>query len=116
MPYSVMVQILKFTNPMAIMKGMMDLFMAQPFGGYSLLQTMFSTVLNDDLKSQLKTIGELENAISKESSFGSQIIVALAKAIFENEHGEFVDMEQIHEDSKLAYVNANDFNHCNEMC
>lgn len=101
MPYSVMVQILKFTNPMAIMKGMMDLFMAQPFGGYSLLQTMFSTVLNDDLKSQLKTIGELENAISKESSFGSQIIVALAKAIFENEHGEFVDMEQIHEDSKL---------------
>ena len=44
MPYTVMGQIMKFTNPIAIMRGMIELFMAQPFGGHSLLQTMFSTI------------------------------------------------------------------------
>ncbi|SCU82150.1 LADA_0C03334g1_1 [Lachancea dasiensis] len=99
MPYTVMVQILKITNPMAIMKGMMDLFMARPFGGNSLLQNMFSSVLSDDLKSQFKLARELEAAITGESRFGSEVVKVLAMAIFENEDSQFVDMDSVHGDA-----------------
>ncbi|CCH40584.1 hypothetical protein BN7_117 [Wickerhamomyces ciferrii] len=60
LPYSIMINILKFTNPMMIMKTMLDLLMASPFGGKSLLQTLFFGILNDDLKNQQKIIDELE--------------------------------------------------------
>lgn len=66
LPYSVMINILKFTNPMSIMKTMLDLMMASPFGGKSLLQTLFYGILTDDIKAQLKTIGELEAKIGHE--------------------------------------------------
>lgn len=99
LPYTVMIQILRFTNPMAIIKNMMDLFMARPFGGKSLLQTMFSTILTDDLKSQSKIAKDLEETISKESSFGAEITEALYNAIFKNDHNEYVDMTAIHEDA-----------------
>lgn len=63
LPYSVMINILKFTNPMSIMKMMLDLMMASPFGGKSLLQTLFYGILTDDIKAQMKTITELEAKI-----------------------------------------------------
>jgi len=63
LPYSVMINILKFTNPMSIMKTMLDLMMASPFGGKSLLQTLFYGILTDDIKLQMKTINELETKI-----------------------------------------------------
>lgn len=63
MPYSIMINILRFTNPMSIMKAMMDLLMANPFGGKSLLQTLFYGILSDDMKSQTKVITELEQKI-----------------------------------------------------
>ncbi|GMM57579.1 hypothetical protein DAKH74_041950 [Maudiozyma humilis] len=67
MPYTMMEQIVKFTNPMAIMKGMIDLFMAQPpqilGGGQSLLQTMFSTILTDDLKVYKARVKDLEELV-----------------------------------------------------
>lgn len=66
LPYSVMINILKFTNPMSIMKTMLDLMMASPFGGKSLLQTLFYGILTDDIKAQLKTINELEIKIHHE--------------------------------------------------
>lgn len=96
LPYTVMVQILKITNPMAIMKGMMDLFMARPFGGNSLLQSMFSSVLSDDLKSQFKLARELEDSLTKESKFGAEVSTTISTAIFENEDNSFVDMEGVH--------------------
>ncbi|SCU96724.1 LAMI_0F07514g1_1 [Lachancea mirantina] len=100
MPYTVMIQILRFTNPMAIMKGLIDLFMARPFGGNSLLQTMFSSVLSDDLRSQLKVAEGLETAIEKESTFGTEVAKLLAEVIFNNENGEIVNMSTIHEDAQ----------------
>jgi hypothetical protein len=63
MPYSIMINILKFTNPMSIMKTMIDLLMANPFGGKSLLQTLFYGILSDDMKSQGRVIEELETKI-----------------------------------------------------
>jgi uncharacterized protein YktA (UPF0223 family) len=63
MPYTIMISILKFTNPMSIMKAMIDLLMANPFGGKSLLQSLFFGILSDDIKSQNKVITELEAKI-----------------------------------------------------
>lgn len=37
-PYKTMAVILKFSNPMSMVKGILDLFLAQPFGGRSLFQ------------------------------------------------------------------------------
>lgn len=38
MPYRTVATILKFSNPIAMVKMMLDLFMAQPLGGKSLFQ------------------------------------------------------------------------------
>jgi hypothetical protein len=38
MPYFVLKGILKISNPMAMIRGVLDLFLARPFGGQSLLQ------------------------------------------------------------------------------
>lgn len=99
MPYSMMAQIMRFTNPMGIMKGMMDLFMAQPFGGQSLLQTMFSTILSDDLRGQEKIIHDLEHKILNESNEALDIMECLKKSVFKNEDGRIVDMGRVHNEA-----------------
>lgn len=38
MPYRTMAVILRFSNPMSMVKSFLDLFLAQPFGGRSLFQ------------------------------------------------------------------------------
>lgn len=38
MPYKTLSVILRFSNPISMVKGVLDLFLAQPFGGKSLLQ------------------------------------------------------------------------------
>jgi hypothetical protein len=38
MPYFVLKGILKVSNPMAMIRGVLDLFLARPFGGQSLIQ------------------------------------------------------------------------------
>lgn len=104
MPYTMMGQIMRFTNPMAMMKGMIDLFLAQPFGNYSLLQTMFSTILTEDLKSQTRVIKKLEAVIVKESKSASQVIKCLKKFVDEDQgdkkDGIDFNMEAIHKESQ----------------
>ncbi|QLQ78825.1 hypothetical protein HG537_0B01730 [Torulaspora globosa] len=102
MPYAVMGQILKLTNPMGIMKAMIDLFMAQPFGSQSLLQTMFATVLSDDLRNQEKVIQELEAKIIEVSALNAEIIKCLKAVIFENDDGGVLDMESAQEESETT--------------
>jgi hypothetical protein len=38
MPYFMLKGILKVSNPMAMIRGVLDLFLARPFGGQSLIQ------------------------------------------------------------------------------
>lgn len=66
MPYAMIRGILKLTNPMAIMKGLMDLFLAQPFGRRSLLQNMFWVMLADEIKAQEKVVQELVDKIGSD--------------------------------------------------
>ncbi|KAH9482684.1 PX domain-containing protein [Psilocybe cubensis] len=50
MPYFMMKTALKITNPVAMIRSMLDLFLAQPFGGRSLLQRMFTSSLTEEVK------------------------------------------------------------------
>jgi hypothetical protein len=50
MPYFVLRGILRISNPMAMIRSTLDLFLARPFGRTSLLQMMFSSQLNDEVK------------------------------------------------------------------
>ncbi|KAN0059708.1 hypothetical protein ACQY0O_008280 [Thecaphora frezii] len=60
MPYFMLRGILRVSNPVAMIRGVLDLFLAQPFGQRSLLQRMFSSSLQDEVKE----ITEICQAIS----------------------------------------------------
>ncbi|PWZ03194.1 hypothetical protein BCV70DRAFT_197427 [Testicularia cyperi] len=50
MPYFMLRGMLRISNPMAMVRGVLDLFLAQPFGQRSLLQRMFSSSLQDEVR------------------------------------------------------------------
>ncbi|GJE84843.1 hypothetical protein PsYK624_009190 [Phanerochaete sordida] len=50
MPYFMLKAALKISNPVAMIRGVLDLFLAQPFGGRSLLQRMFTGSLMEEVK------------------------------------------------------------------
>ena len=59
MPYLALKQVIRFANPAAVMSGVLDLFLAQPFGTKSLAQRVFGMALNDGIKSFQKSIDSL---------------------------------------------------------
>ncbi|KAF9575312.1 hypothetical protein EC968_003664 [Mortierella alpina] len=63
LPYRTMWGILKVSNPMAMMKGIMDLFLAQPFGSRSLMQRIISANMQEEVTEYKKEITEIEEAI-----------------------------------------------------
>jgi hypothetical protein len=67
MPYSILKNILRFSNPMAMLRGVLDLFLAQPFGQRSLLQRILSVTLNDDIKKITKNIDDLRAKIEDDA-------------------------------------------------
>ena len=56
MPYTALKNAIRFTNPAAVMKAVLDLFLAQPLGARSLMQRIFSMALNDGIKSTQRNI------------------------------------------------------------
>ncbi|CDR44747.1 CYFA0S15e02234g1_1 [Cyberlindnera fabianii] len=93
LPYSIMINILRFTNPMSIVKTMVDLLVASPFGGKSIMQTLFSGILSDDIKSQTKVIAELEAKIDQK-----EIIQRMKMFVFEAPSYDLV--QEIRRESK----------------
>ncbi|KAI2628944.1 succinate flavoprotein subunit [Xylaria nigripes] len=55
-PYTLMKNVIKIANPAVVMSGVLDIFLAQPFGSRSLLQRIFSMTLNDGIKTYQKSI------------------------------------------------------------
>jgi hypothetical protein len=49
MPYMMMRGILRISNPVAMIRGILDLFLARPFGQTSLVQRMFSSGLTQEV-------------------------------------------------------------------
>lgn len=58
-PYGTLKQVIRFTNPAAVMKGVLDLFMAQPLGAKSLLQRMFGFAIGDGVRGIQRSIETL---------------------------------------------------------
>ncbi|EST06207.1 protein of unknown function DUF3818, PX-associated [Kalmanozyma brasiliensis GHG001] len=50
MPYFMLRGILRISNPMLMVRGVLDIFLARPFGSQSLLQRMFSSSLQDEVR------------------------------------------------------------------
>ncbi|WWD05460.1 hypothetical protein V865_003537 [Kwoniella europaea PYCC6329] len=63
MPYFVLKGILKISNPMAMIRGVLDLFLARPFGGQSLIQRMFSSSLSEDVRLLQEDIDAVQEKI-----------------------------------------------------
>jgi hypothetical protein len=58
-PYGVLKNVIRIANPAAVMSGVLDLFLAQPWGSRSLLQRIFGMAINDGVNSVQKTIDTL---------------------------------------------------------
>jgi hypothetical protein len=58
-PYSVMKNVIRIANPAAVMSGLLDIFLAQPFGARSLMHRIFAMTLNDGIRSFQKSIDAL---------------------------------------------------------
>ena len=58
-PYTALKQVIRFANPALVMSGVLDLFLAQPFGARSLAQRVFAMALNDGIKAVQKSIDSL---------------------------------------------------------
>ncbi|ODO07387.1 PX domain-containing protein [Cryptococcus wingfieldii CBS 7118] len=81
MPYFVLKGILKISNPMAMIRGVLDLFLARPFGGQSLIQRMFSSSLTEDVRMLEEDIEVVQDKI--DDPVLCQKIEQYAKAPFE---------------------------------
>ncbi|KAH9061017.1 hypothetical protein EDB87DRAFT_1724355, partial [Lactarius vividus] len=63
MPYFMLKAALKISNPVAMIRSILDLFLAQPFGGRSLLQRMFTSSLNEEVKSLEEDIEAVKDKV-----------------------------------------------------
>lgn len=72
LPYTVMKNVIRIANPAAVMSGVLDLFLAQPFGTRSLLQRIFSTTLHNGIRAQQKAVDSLASKID-ETSFVTKL-------------------------------------------
>ncbi|UKZ77417.1 hypothetical protein TrVFT333_005138 [Trichoderma virens FT-333] len=59
-PYTVVKNVIRIANPAAVMSGILDIFLAQPFGARSLMQRMFSLALHDGIRSFQRSIDALD--------------------------------------------------------
>ncbi|KAK4560893.1 hypothetical protein LTR86_005473 [Recurvomyces mirabilis] len=65
-PYGALKQVIRFTNPAAVMVAVLDIFMAQPLGTKSLLQRIFGYAVGDGIRTLQKSIDSLLPRIEEE--------------------------------------------------
>ncbi|KAJ5692643.1 hypothetical protein N7462_002066 [Penicillium macrosclerotiorum] len=94
-PYTLMKNVIRIANPAAVMTGVLDLFMAQPFGSRSLLQRIFSLTLNDSIKDFHKSINSL--AAKVDDSILTEKLKNFVEAgeVIKNEIREEAEVEQV---------------------
>jgi hypothetical protein len=73
-----MKNVIRIANPAAVMSGVLDLFMAQPFGSRSLLQRIFSLTLNEGIKDFQRSIDTLASKV--DDTILTQKLKAFAEA------------------------------------
>ncbi|KAM5483052.1 hypothetical protein MaudMau93_006450 [Microsporum audouinii] len=80
-PYSILKNVIRIANPAAVMAGVLDLFLAQPFGARSLLQRIFSMAIQDGVKAFQKSVDSLATRIE------DNILVDKLRAFTEADEG-----------------------------
>ncbi|RMZ78516.1 hypothetical protein DV737_g3796, partial [Chaetothyriales sp. CBS 132003] len=63
-PYTILKNVIRVANPAAVMAGVLDLFLAQPFGARSLLQRIFSQAIHDGMRQIKRAIDDLTAKIN----------------------------------------------------
>jgi uncharacterized protein DUF3818 len=58
-PYQVLKNVVRFSNPATVMTGVLDIFLLQPFGTRSLLQRIFAMAISDGITNIQKSIDML---------------------------------------------------------
>lgn len=58
-PYTLIKNAIRIANPAAVMSGILDIFLAQPFGTRSLMQRIFSMTLHDGIRTFQRSIDAL---------------------------------------------------------
>lgn len=64
-PYTALKQVIRFTNPAAVMVSVLDIFMAQPLGTKSLLQRIFGLAVGDGIRTLQRSIDSLTTKIDE---------------------------------------------------
>lgn len=72
-PYGVLKNVIRIANPAAVMSGVLDLFLAQPFGARSLLQRIFGMAIHDGVNSVQKSIDTLSSTKIKDDVLCAKI-------------------------------------------
>ncbi|ODV88738.1 hypothetical protein CANCADRAFT_128061 [Tortispora caseinolytica NRRL Y-17796] len=67
LPYRVLRNILWISNPMTVMKSLMDLFMAQPFGRRSLFQRILGMTFSQQIREQNDEIAALQEELADDA-------------------------------------------------
>jgi hypothetical protein len=62
-PYTVLNNVIRIANPAAVMTGVLDLFLATPFGSRSLMQRVLGMAINDGIRQLQKSIDSLTVSI-----------------------------------------------------
>lgn len=96
-PYSALKQVIRFTNPAAVMASVLDIFMAQPLGAKSLLQRIFGLALGDGMRSLQRSIDSLttkidEPALTEKISNYSESNEEVKATVREDAQNEQIDL------------------------
>lgn len=72
-PYGMLKNVIRIANPAAVMSGVLDLFLAQPFGARSLLQRIFGMAIHDGVNSVQKSLDTLASTKIKDDVLCTKI-------------------------------------------
>lgn len=93
-PYTVLKNVIRIANPAAVMSGVLDLFLAQPFGARSLLQRIFAQTLADGIRQFQKSIDD--------------VVAKVGDPVLTNKIKAFVDSAEETKDSIRAEAQSED--------
>ncbi|ORZ23158.1 hypothetical protein BCR42DRAFT_404107 [Absidia repens] len=120
MPYRTLSTLMKIYNPMHMVKAMLNLFLARPFGGQSLMQRTILINLQEEMNSIQKDIKTLEksidpmicdklyNAVTTKRTDAHDVLEGLSPVnalLFILKH---VDIEPVFSASKFQHINFTD--------
>jgi Domain of unknown function in PX-proteins (DUF3818) len=107
-PYSLVKNVVRFSNPTTVMNGILDIFLLQPFGARSLLQRIFGMAISDGVTNIQKSIDIL---VSKRIGAERMMLAEKIRAYAEADEGiknDLKSMAQIEDTDLLICIVKSD--------